>query len=207
MKKLTLPTRFFVRRCVQYVFDICNNELKLMNKFFHDGPLAAEYPESVAWNIYGDYTQKLEQNRLSHLKILHNFLAPYLSNGDLHRICDLVNWLETMYLGPGEGDEDYEAPPEHNAAAHALLHEYLWPLSDTLFIQAASGIQHFKPTPEDLKIMARPVTKEANGDEQVTTGPSLTNAFPTVKTAVGLLVMYNDSMYDRPVIFHHPLYI
>jgi hypothetical protein len=142
---------------------------------------------------------KLESNRLSHLKILHNFLTPYLSHGELHRICDVVNWLETMYLGSVEGDDDNESPQEHNAAARTLLSEYLWPLSDALFIRAATEIEHFKPTSEDLKISSKAPIKGTSDNTQSTAGLVLTNAFPTVRTAVGLLVMYNDSMYDRPV--------
>lgn len=187
---------------MQYLFDICNNELKLSNKFFRDGPIEAEYPESSSWNPYGDYTEKLELNRLSHLRILHNFLSPYLSNGGLHRICDVVNWLETMYMGSTDAEEDFEATPEHNVAAHALLRDYLWPLSDTLFIRAAGEIAQFKPTPEDLKVTIRPASQHASNESESpenTGSPSLRTAFPTVKTAVDLLVMYNDSMYDRPV--------
>lgn len=191
--------RFFVRRCVQYVFDICNNELKLCEKFFHDGPLLAEYPVGVVWKNYDDYKERIEQNRLSHLKTLSTFLTPYLSDGELNRVCDVVNWLETMYLGGTEEDEDSDTPHEHTIAAQALLHDHLWPLSDALFIKAATEIENFKLTPEDLKVFKTPSKDTIVNDAPSTLGPNLTSAFPTVRTAIGLLVQYNDSIYDRPV--------
>jgi len=102
-------------------------------------------------------------------------------------------------MGSVEGDEDQDSSQEHYSVAHALLTDHLWPLSDTLFIKAAMEIEHFKPMPEDLKLSAKSSTKSTSDHIQNTVGPILTNAFPTVRTAVGLLVMYNDSMYDRPV--------
>ena len=125
--------KLFVRRCVQYVFDICENELKLINRFFVGGPILKQYPDLSSWNTYGKYTEKLEQNRLSHIKSLYTFLTSYLGTGDLHRICDLINWLELTYLDSSDGDEDPDIPQEHGAVAQFLLSEYLWPLSDTLF--------------------------------------------------------------------------
>jgi len=125
--------KLFVRRCVQYVFDICQNELKLVHQFFHGGPILTQYPGLSSWNTYGKYTEKLEANRLSHIKTLSTFLTPYLSKEDLHRVCDLVNWLETTYLSHPEGDDDMESPQEHASVATALLEQYLWPLSDSLF--------------------------------------------------------------------------
>lgn len=203
----------FARRCVQHVLDICRHESDLTRKFFQDGPVLPDHSDSDLWDTNCNYAEALERNRLSHIKTLHTFLIPYLSNGDLHRVCDLVNWLENKYLTPVEGGEENDSPQEHKSCAQALLGDYLWPLSDTLFIQAATEIEQFKPTPNDLKIPTLAPSsqtvqsKTANNPDlsapinQNTHEPGSTaaSAYPTVKIAVRLLVMYNDNMYDRPV--------
>lgn len=209
--------KLFARRCVNYVFDICHNELKLVEKFFHDGPLLAIYTKSASWDIYGNYTERLEQSRMGNVTTLYNFLTPYMGSGDLHRVCDLVNWLETRYMIPPEGNEDDDEI--HRASAHVLLHDHLWPFSDALFIKAATELEHFKPLPKDLLLTKRSVelSTQENLDSVSAAGPSVPGqvsdgsemseavgsgvwpAYPTVKTAVELLIMYNDSMYDRPV--------
>ncbi|KAH8590895.1 Sec34-like family-domain-containing protein [Bisporella sp. PMI_857] len=207
--------KHFARHCVQYVFDICQNELKLIRKFFLDGPILKEYPDLSSWNTYGKYTEKLEENRMSYIKLLHSFLLPHLSNGDLHRICDLVNWLETTYLASAENDDDTSSTQEHITTAQRFLTDHLWQLSDDLFIRAAREIQYFKPSTEDLRLSARAekdsveITASRPPDKTIQLslktqeaqpmgGLSATTAFPTVKTAVTLLIMYNESIYDRP---------
>jgi conserved oligomeric Golgi complex subunit 3 len=203
----------FARSSVQYVFDICRNELKLVETFFGSGPILAQYS---ARNMQYSYMDTLEQNRLSHVKTLHSALAPYLSSGDLRRVVDLVNWVETMCLAPVDDEEESEFPNESDkSAAHVLLSDHLWPLSDTLFIKAASDLELFKPTPDNLKIEISNDTSHADESGKVNTGddpkvqignathadPAVSSAYPTVKTAVSLLIMYNDSKYDRPVSY------
>jgi hypothetical protein len=193
----------FARRCVQYVFDICHNELTLVEKIFQDGP---------HWNKSSELLEKLEQNRLSHVTTLSTFLTPFLSNGDLASICTLTGWLETVYLTSNEGDMDNDQSREiGKLTAHVLLDKHLWPLSDALFLNAAKEIEHYKPTPDDLKVSNRPASpiegKRSAIDNKARDGqdapslasPGMSNAFPTVRTAVKLLVMYNDAVYDRPV--------
>lgn len=193
----------FARRCVQYVFDICHNELNLVEKTFQDGPY---------WNKSNELLEKLETSRLSHVTTLSTFLTPYLSNGDLTRICTLTGWLEAVYLTPADGDMEIDQTKEvEKLTAHVLLDKHLWPLSDTLFLKAAAEIEHYKPTPDDLKITSRPASPQAeknspldtkaqvNQDTLSIASPGMASAFPTVRTAVKLLVMYNDAVYDRPV--------
>jgi hypothetical protein len=144
--------QLFARRCVQYVFEICRNEMQLIDKFFFDGPILIDYSGGESSVVLGNYADKLEENRLSHVNTLHAFLIPYLSNGDLHRICDLQNWLETAYLGHIDNEEERISPHNvHRPTAQFLLSKLLWPLSDTLFIKAASEFEHYKPSAVDLK--------------------------------------------------------
>ncbi|CAD6455976.1 7fd2c57f-2761-4e4f-ab43-2063ec9cd323 [Sclerotinia trifoliorum] len=203
----------FARRCVQYIFDTCQNELKLAAKFFQDGPLMADYPPPPnSWNMPSVYLEKLEESCLSYVKTLNGFLAPYLSNGDLHRVCDLVTWLGDTFIS-AEAHED-ESRDGQRLAAQVLLSVHLWPLADQLFIMEARKLELFKSSPEDLKIISSNAPKLSNEKVIPTSGlridttlnapeegtsveAGVSNAFPTVKTAVSLLVLYNESMHER----------
>ena len=212
--KPEIDFKSFARRCSQYVFDICHNEWTLVERFFEGGPLFAEYPGLLHGDKQVDYAERLEENRLSHLTTLHHFLAPYLNGGDLQRMCDLTNWLETMYTNSSDSDLEVDSVRgDRSSTVQAFLSKHLWPLSDALFLKAAKDIQYFKPTQEDLALTKSTITgrrdsknqtvSRAEIDDQIfdTQGPPVSNAFPTVKTAVRLLVMYNDGAYDRPVSF------
>ncbi|KAG4025085.1 hypothetical protein MFRU_067g00140 [Monilinia fructicola] len=203
----------FARRCVQHVFDTCQNELKLAAKFFQDGPLMADYPPPpIPWNMPSIYLERLEESCLSHVKTLHGFLAPHLSNGNLHRVCDLVTWLGDTFIS-AEAHED-ESLEGQRLAAQVLLGVHLWPLADQLFITEARKLEHFKSSPEDLNIVSpnapklssekviqtsglRVDTALKSSEESTSVEAGVSNAFPTVKTAVGLLVLYNESMHER----------
>jgi hypothetical protein len=200
----------FARRSVQYILDICHNEQTLMTKFFHGGPLLADYQGTQAWNKSAEYAGKLEENILSHLATLNTFLSPYLNNGDLQRVCKLVNWLEMIYMPSADGDMDSDHPwDDRRSIAQALLSKYLWTSLDSLFIKAAADIEHFKPSQEDLRFATKYIplagerNKPANGQDAIEkpteAEPTVLNAYPTVRTAVKLLVMYNEGSYDRPV--------
>lgn len=203
----------FARSSVQYVFDMCRNELKLVETFFANGPILAPYSTR---NAQYNYMDTLEQHRLSHVKTLHSILIPHLSSTDLRRVVDLVNWVETMCWAPFDGEDDADFSNESDrSAAQVLLSEHLWPLSDALFIKAATDLEQFKPGPKDLKFEISNNTPSADesgkpsADEDpkvqigsaTHTDPAVSSAYPTVKTAVTLLIMYNDSKYDRPVSY------
>ncbi|CZT09685.1 related to conserved oligomeric Golgi complex component 3 [Rhynchosporium agropyri] len=202
----------FARVCIQHVLDICYNEQKLVTQFFQGGPLLADYQPLEAYTKSSEYAGRLENNILSHLETLHTFLLPYLSNGDLQRICGLVNWLETMYMVSIEEDFDNDQPVDsRRSIAQALLNKYLWKSLDSLFLKAATEIELFKPAQEDLKTTAKAkiITNETaklgsgpdvDGKVQVhgSHAPLVSNSYPTVKTAVKLLVMYNEGVYERP---------
>ena len=203
--------KVFARRCIQWVFDTCHNEISLVEKYFKDGPLMTQYSEDlVDWKVSIDYLKRLEQTCLSHIATLHSFLTPYLNKGDLHRLCDLVNWLETTYMG-SPGDNENIAQDGHILAAQALLGIHLWPLLDQQFISAAAEFEHFRPSHEDLKVEVKRPTSSASKrssfslnhrrmsgmDQSIAAGPGVPNAYPTVQKAINLLIMYNDSMFDR----------
>jgi len=201
----------FARRCTQHVFDVCKNEMELIDKFFFNGPLLQDYANGEPTDLLANYAEKLENNRLSHLKVLATFLTPYLSSGDLHCVCDLLSWLETTYLSHDTEEDSDNHQNIYRPTAHVLLTEHLWPLSDSLFITAAAKLEHFKPTADDLKVgsVTPEKSKGDSGGQNLENDIQIANdaqastpvstAYPTVKTAVSLLVMYNESVFDRPV--------
>lgn len=202
----------FARKCIQHVLDVSHNEQKLVTQFFQNGPLLADYQPLEAYTKSNEYAGKLENNILSHLETLHSYLLPYMSSGDLQRICDLVNWLETMYMTSSDDDLGNEQIGDRRRSiVQALLSKHLWNSLDALFLKTAKEIEQFKPTQEDLRVTAKAKiitheTKRSSSCEGLggvelhgSQAPLISNAYPTVKTAVKLLVMYNEGVYDRPV--------
>jgi hypothetical protein len=202
----------FARRCVQYAFEQCQNEVKLFQMFFIDSIAMSPGGSTEQFTAMSSYTEQLEQKRLSHLKTLSSFLYSYLATAELPRICELINWLETTYPYEQGGQES-----GYRIEALQLLTLHLWPLSDELFKKAAGELQHYKPSLDDLKIgggQSRGSKKSEMGqtastDVEIANDPQtpaavVSTAFPTVKTAVKLLILYNEhneSGYTRPVSY------
>ncbi|KAL2171785.1 hypothetical protein VTG60DRAFT_1783 [Thermothelomyces hinnuleus] len=123
-------------------------------------------------------------------------LQAVLQGSDLQTICNLVGWITSEYLLP-EYDED-ETPfvGRCRELAARLLAEHLWAFTDAAFeAEIAKSITRAVVPPEALKI--GPVT---NGD-------IASNAFPPVKRALELLVLFDQSMpkercqRNSPVVF------
>ncbi|POS86637.1 hypothetical protein EPUL_002642 [Erysiphe pulchra] len=198
----------FARRAINYVLDICHNEKALMMLYFQNGPLLTEYSPLQGWTKSINYATKLEENILSHLKTLHNNLHPLISKDVPQRVYDIVNWLETICVIPTEDDVEVEVSRSDRIMfGQAYLKNFLWKSMDDIFIKAAMELEHYKPTAGDLKVDGALTFKEVelptgdftsskifdfHHDNQVST------AYPTVKTAIKLLVLYNDGFTDRP---------
>jgi hypothetical protein len=207
---------FFARNCVQYVLEICHNEVELANTIFLKGPLVKDYVPLGSMTTYGSYADKLDSNIKSLVTILFKFLEPYLSKGKLHQICDLLSWVDTMYMSSEVDDDNNDRSNEDlRRFAQFLLTEHLWPLADASFNRAIADLEHFRPSAGDLTTSAigTDLTRvdedeKPNGGSNLGTnannltdhrahtllGPGLANAYPTVKIAVNLLVMYKDCM-------------
>jgi hypothetical protein len=199
--------QLFARRCVLNVFEFCLNEYTLVERFFyHDRTVWSERSDMVKWDTISRNAETMEQMRLSYINSLHAVLTPYLTKGDLDRICNLINWLETTYLGASETEEEHL----HRRSAQFYLDKHLWPLCDSLFINTARELERFKPSLNDLKLGGAKSNASQNvgNDIEIShpdqmTAPSVSTAYPTVKTAVRLLILYNESSHERPV--SHPL--
>ncbi len=110
-------------------------------------------------------------------------LQSVLQGSDLQTICNLVGWVMNEYLLP-EYDED-ETPfvARCRELAARLLAEHLWAFTDGFFeAEITKSISKAAILPEALKI--GPVT-----DDDIAS-----NAFPPIKRALELLVMFDQSM-------------
>lgn len=204
----------FARLCIQFVLEICHNESTLITKFFHDGPLLADFTPSDGWNKSIQYAATLEDTMFSHLRTLSTTLSPYMLFGGVDKICSVISWLENLYMSTYDGDTEDSSFKDKRLIVQQLLVRHLYRLQDVLFLKAATEISHFKPTPEDLRlaINAAPLT---GGKDRTTASkgqlgieksaapasnkPPGSYTYPTVETAIKLLVMYHDGNYDRPV--------
>ncbi|RKF64391.1 Conserved oligomeric Golgi complex subunit 3 [Erysiphe neolycopersici] len=208
VEKLDTDFDASARRAINYVLDICHNEKALMMHYFQNGPILAEYKPLQGWTKSINYAAKLEENILSHLKTLHNIIYPLIVKDAPQRVYDIVNWLETICVTPTDDDVDVEiSRSDRKMFGQAYLRKFLWKSMDDIFINAAAELEHYKPTADDLKIDRALTSKEAelptsdrtptkvfdfHHDTQVST------AYPTVKIAIKLLVLYNDGFIDRP---------
>merc|ERR1712000_460561 len=62
-----------------------------------------------------------------------------------------------MYMASNDDDFDDDKPADsRRSIAQALLSKYLWKSLDILFLKAATEIEHFKPSQEDLKVTVKP---------------------------------------------------
>lgn len=110
-------------------------------------------------------------------------LQSVLQTSDLQTVCNVVAWITNEYLLP-EYDED-ETPfvASCRELTARLLAEHLWTFTDGVFeAEIAKSISKAVIAPEALLI--KPVT---NGDVS-------SNAFPHIRRALELLVMFDQSM-------------
>lgn len=208
----------FARKCILFVLEICDNEDILACHFFVGGALMGDRQASTArqeaWDMTSRYADELMKESRLHLATLLNFLEPYLRNGNLNRICGISTWLKSTFVAT---DVVYSKKDNGKRnAAQAFLSDHLWPLADELFIKTASEIANFKPSTTDLKTtnLNQPVagTKRpgsSGSGDHLSTGasaiPGILYAYPTVKTAVDLLLLYSESMHESTVCHLIPI--
>jgi hypothetical protein len=110
-------------------------------------------------------------------------LQSVLQCSELQTICNLVGWITNEYLLPEFDDDETPFVSRCRELAARLLAEHLWAFADAAFeAEIAKSISKATVSPDALKI--GPVT---NGDVS-------SNAFPPVKRALELLVMFDQSM-------------
>ncbi|KAL2023704.1 hypothetical protein VTK56DRAFT_1418 [Thermocarpiscus australiensis] len=123
-------------------------------------------------------------------------LQSVLQTSDLQTVCNVVGWVFNEYLDVEYDEEETPFVSLCRELAARLLAEHLWAFTDAFFeAEIAKSISKAVVPPEALKI------------GPVTNGFAASNAFPPVKRALELLVMFDHSMpkercqRNSPVIY------
>ncbi|KAK4124474.1 Sec34-domain-containing protein [Parathielavia appendiculata] len=188
-ESIETASRNFVKQC----FERSYNEASLFKSIFSiDAHYSAE-PNSAFAALK---SQRAVLTGANVAPIATN-LQLVLQSSDLETICNLVGWISHEYLLP-EYEEDNETPfaGRCRELAARLLAEHLWTFTDAFFeAEIAKSITKAVMPPDAFQI--GPVT---NGD-------AASNAFPPIKRALELLVLFDQSMpkercqRNSPVIF------
>ncbi|KAL2268350.1 hypothetical protein VTJ83DRAFT_3196 [Remersonia thermophila] len=123
-------------------------------------------------------------------------LQAALQGADLRVVCNLVGWIMHEYLLAEHDDDEAPSAARSRGLAARLLEEHLWTFADALFeAEIAKSISKAAVPQEALKM------------GPVAPGDVSSNAFPHVKKALELLVLFDQSMpkercqRNSPVVF------
>ncbi|KAK4192187.1 putative conserved oligomeric Golgi complex component 3 [Podospora australis] len=180
------------RNFVKQSYERSYNEASLFRKVFSIEPQYSTDPKSAFTAL------KSQQRSLvtgTNIAPIASNLQSVLHGSDLRTVCNIMGWITNEYLI--EYDEDESPFVSHCREITArLLHEHLWTFTDAFFeAEIAKSITKAVVPPEALKI------------GPVTSNDVSSNAFPLVKKAIELLVMFDQSMpkersqRNSPIIF------
>lgn len=187
VKSLSVETA--CRNYIKQSFERVYNEDGLFLKIFSVEPLWSQDPETVYQKLKAINTTMAHPGNISPLA---NNLQSTLQTSDLQTICNLVGWLASEYSMPDNDDDESPFQAKSREYAARLLIEHLWPFTDKAFdVEITKSISKAVAQDSDLKI------------GPVEGGVASSNAFPLVKKAMELLVMFDQSMpKDRSVCAH-----
>ncbi|KAK4653700.1 Golgi transport complex subunit 3 [Podospora pseudocomata] len=182
--------RNFVKQCYERSY----NEASLFRKIFAIETQYSTDPKSAFTALKSSHAGSLVTG--TNVAPVATNLQSVLHNSDLRTVCNITGWVTNEYLLL-DFDEDETPFVAHCRELTArLLTEHLWTFTDALFeAEISKSITKAAVAPDSLKI--GPVT---NND-------SSSNAFPPIKRAIELLVMFDQSMpkercqRNSPIIF------
>lgn len=168
------------RNFVKQSFERSFNEAMLFAKIFAVEPHYSTDPNSAFVTLKSH--QRVMVNATNVVPIANN-LQTALQSADLQTICNIIGWITNEYL-ISEYDEEESTFTRHcQELAARLLAEHIWLFTDTAFeAEIAKSISKVNVLPDSLKI------------EPVVDGVASSNAYPPVKRALELLVMFDQSM-------------
>ncbi|KAL2151347.1 hypothetical protein VTH82DRAFT_6445 [Thermothelomyces myriococcoides] len=180
------------RNFVKQSFERSDSEANLFRSIFSIDPHYSTDPQSAFAVLKSQRTVLTGAN----VAPIAANLQAVLQGNDLQTICNLVGWITSEYLLPEYEEDETPFVGRCRELAARLLAEHLWAFTDAAFeAEIAKSITRAVVPPEALKI--GPVT---NGD-------IASNAFPPVKRALELLVLFDQSMpkercqRNSPVVF------
>ncbi len=168
------------RNFVKQWFERSHNESVLFGKIFSIDP---QYSTDVnsAFASIKSYQRSLV-NGVNIVPIATNLQAT-LQPMDLQITCSVVGWITNEYLLLDYDDDETLFTTHCRGVAARLLSEHLWAFTDALFdAEIAKSIAKAPVVPEALKI------------GPASNGLASSNAYPPVKKALELLVLFDRSM-------------
>jgi hypothetical protein len=178
--------RNFVKQC----FERADNEASLFQAIFS---LDAHYSTDPDSAFVVLKSPRMVLTGANVAPIASNLQA-VLQGSDLRTVCNLVGWIMHEYLLAEYDEEEMPLTGRSRGLAARLLEEHLWAFADGLFEAEITKT-----------ITKAPVPQEALKIGPVTDGDISSNAFPHVKKALELLVLFDQSMpKERCVCVPHP---
>lgn len=185
-ESIETASRNFVKQC----FERSYNETALFRAVFS---IDAHYSTHVNSAFVTLKSQRAVLTGANLVPIATN-LQSVLQGSDLQTICNLVGWITNEYLLPEYDEVETPFVTRCRELAARLLAEHLWAFTDAFFeAEITKSISKAAVPPEALQI--GPV---ADGD-------IASNAFPHVKRALELLVMFDQSMPKERCVSRDPL--
>ena len=177
-KEVSMETaaRNFVKQCFERSF----NEAMLFAKIFAVEPHYSTDPNSAFVTLKSQ--QRIMVNATNVVPIATN-LQSAMQSSDLTTICNILGWITNEYL-LSDYDEDESQFTRHcQELAARLLTEHLWTFTDASFeAEIAKSISRAPVAADSLKI------------GPVEGGVASSNAYPIVKRALELLIMFDQAM-------------
>ena len=168
--------RNFIKQCYERSYD----EAVLFTKMFG---IKAQYSSDAhsVFTVLKSYRSDLVNG--ANITPVATNLQSVLAPTDLRTICNVVEWMTNEYLIM-EYDEDETAFTRHCRELTArLLTEHLWTFVDAVFeAEIAKSISKVPVMADALKV------------GPVVNGVASSNAYPPVKRALELLLMFDQSM-------------
>lgn len=181
-----------VRNFVKQCFERSHNESSLFRRIFAVESQFSSDPKSVFAALKSQYRGGLVTG--TNIAPIATNMQSVLQGSDLRTICNVLGWLTNEYLLV-DYDEDETPFASHCRELTArLLTEHLWTFADAFFeAEIAKSISRGVVPPEALKI-----GPPANGEAS-------SNAFPPVRRAVELLIMFDQAMPKERCVSPPPL--
>ncbi|KAK7732226.1 Golgi transport complex subunit 3 [Cytospora paraplurivora] len=181
------------RNYVKQSFERSYNEAMLFAKIFAVEPHYSTDPNSAFVTLKSH--QRVMVNATNVVPIA-NSLQSALQSAELQTICNILGWITNEYLISDYEEEETSFSRHCQELAARLLAEHLWVFTDTAFeAEIGKSISKVTVLPDALKI------------GPVLDGVASSNAYPPVKRALELLIMFDQSMpkercqRDSPVVF------
>lgn len=168
------------RNFVKQSFERSYNEAMLFAKIFAVEPHYSTDPNSAFVTLKSH--QRVMVNATNVVPIASN-LQSALQTADLQTICNILGWITNEYLISDYDDEESAFTRHCQELAARLLAEHLWLFTDNAFeAEITKSISKVTVMADSLKI------------GPVVDGVASSNAYPPVKRALELLIMFDQSM-------------